>query len=176
MMCMWTIRVKFYHCGEIDSPNVLIVGDVNACPKHNFGEVLSQFCLEHELKISDKIVLPADSFTYVTDTHGKCSWLDHLHSSKSAHGSIQNTELLHQFILSDHRPVAVIIKTTVLPQTYFVITRHNMRNIWTGTKPHSNKNWNINRLARSGSQKYPYLKNVPHVTILCAKTNSTFTC
>ena len=47
---------------EIDSPNVLIVGDINACPNNNFGVLLSQFCLEHELKISDKINLPADSF------------------------------------------------------------------------------------------------------------------
>jgi len=35
---------------------------------------------------------------------------------KSAHYSIQNIEILHQFILSDHTPVATTIKTTVLPQ------------------------------------------------------------
>ena len=93
-------------CDEIDSPNVLIVGDFNACPNNNFGILLSQFCLEHELKISDKINLPANFFTYVNDTHGTCSWLDHVVSSKSAHDPIQNTEILHQFILSDHRPVA----------------------------------------------------------------------
>jgi len=69
-------------CDEIDSPNVLIVGDFNACPTNNFGVLLSQFCLEHELKISDKINLPADSFTYGIDAHGTCSWLDHLVSSK----------------------------------------------------------------------------------------------
>jgi len=44
--------------------------------------------MELELKISDKINLPADSFTYVSDTHGTCSWLDHVVSSKSAHDSI----------------------------------------------------------------------------------------
>jgi len=64
-------------CNDLDSPNVLIVGNFNACPNNNFGVLLSQFCLEHELKISDKINLPADSFTYVSDTHGTCSWLDH---------------------------------------------------------------------------------------------------
>jgi len=45
-----------------------IVGDVNTCPNNNFGELLSQFCLENELKISDKIILPVDSFIYVSDT------------------------------------------------------------------------------------------------------------
>ena len=90
-------------CDEIDSPNIFIVGDFNSCPNNNFGELLSQFCLEQELTISDKINLPADSFTYVSDTHGTCSWLDHVVSSKSAHDSIENIEILHQFILSDHR-------------------------------------------------------------------------
>jgi len=82
-------------CDEIDSPNIFIVGDFNSCPNNNFGELLSQFCLEHELKISDKYNLPVDSFTYVSDTHGTCSWLDHVVSSKSAHDSIQNVEILH---------------------------------------------------------------------------------
>ena len=82
-------------CDDTDSPNVFIVGDFNACPKNIFGELLSQFCLEHELKISDKIILPVDSFTNVSDTHGTCSWLDHVVSSKSAHDSIQNIEILH---------------------------------------------------------------------------------
>jgi len=92
------------------------VGDLTACPNNNFVELLSQFCLEHELKISDKIILPVDSFTYVSDAHGTCSWLDHVVSSKSAHDAIQNIEIVHQFIFSDHRPVAATIKTAVLPQ------------------------------------------------------------
>ena len=59
---------------------------------------------------------PDNSFTYVSDTHGTCSWLDHVVSSKSAHDSIENIEILHQFILSDHRPVAATIKTSAIPQ------------------------------------------------------------
>ena len=92
------------------------MGDLTACPNNNFGELLSHFCLEHEFKISDKIILPVDSFTYVSDAHGTCSWLDHVVSSKSAHDAIQNIEIVHQFIFSDHRPVAATIKTAVLPQ------------------------------------------------------------
>ena len=103
-------------CDEIDSPNVLIVGDFNACPNNNFGVLLSHFCLEHELKISNKINLPADFFTYVSDTHGICSWLDHVVSSKSAHDSTPNIAILHQFILSDHRTVAATIKTAAISQ------------------------------------------------------------
>jgi len=94
------------------------MGDFNAGPNNNFGELISQFCLEHGLKKSDKIILPIDSFTYVSDTHGTCSWLDHVvpSKSKSAHDSNQNIKILHQFILSDHRPVAATIKTAAIPQ------------------------------------------------------------
>jgi len=121
----WVHRKISTLCNETDSPNIFIVGDFNAYPNNNLGEMLSQFCLEHELKISDKIILPVDSFTYVnvSDTHGTCSWLDHAVSSKSAHDSIQNIEILHQFILSDHRPVAATIKTAAIHlKTYSVIT------------------------------------------------------
>jgi len=51
------------------------------------------------MKLSDEIMLPADSFTYASDTRGSCSWLDHYVSSKSAHNSIQKIEILHKFIL-----------------------------------------------------------------------------
>ena len=127
----------------LHSPNVFIVGYFNACPKSNFGELLSDFCLEHELKISDKIYLPVDSFTYVNDTHGTCSWLDHVVSSKSAHDSIQNIEILHQFILSDHRPVAATIKTAALPQ-----------NILCDNKTQHEKNMNWNKATQQQTLKY----------------------
>ena len=86
-------------CDEIDSLNVFIVGYLNACPKNNFGQLLSLFYLEHEMKPSDEIMLTADPFSYVSDTHGSCSGLDHCVSSESAHDSIQNFETLHQLIL-----------------------------------------------------------------------------
>ena len=116
-------------CDEIDSPNVLIVGDFNACPNNNFGVLLSQFCMEHELKISDKINLPADSFSYVSDTHGTCSWLDHVVLSKSAHDSIHNIEILHQFILSDHRPGAATTKTAAISQNLLCDNKTNQEKI-----------------------------------------------
>jgi len=130
-------------CDEIASPNVFIVGDFNACPNNNFGELLSQFYLEHELKISDKIILPVDSFTYVSDTHGTCSWMDHVVSSKPAHDSIQNIAILHQFILSDHRLVAATIKTAALPQ-----------NILCENKTHHEKNMNWNNATQQQKPKY----------------------
>ena len=119
------------------------MGDFNACPNNNFGELLSQFYLEHELKISDKIILPVDSFTYVSDTHGTCSWMDHVVSSKPAHDSIQNIAILHQFILSDHRLVAATIKTAALPQ-----------NILCENKTHHEKNMNWNNATQQQKPKY----------------------
>jgi len=40
------------------------------------------------MTLSDDIMLPADSFTYVSDSHRSCSWLDQYVSSTSAHDSI----------------------------------------------------------------------------------------
>jgi len=163
-------------CDETESPNLFIVGDFNACPNNNFGKLLSQFCLEHELKTSDKIILPVDSFTYVSDTHGTCSWLDRLVSSKSAHDPIQNIEKLHQFILSDHRPVAATIKTAAIPQ-----------NLLCDNKTQLDKNMNRNKATQQQKLKYqqaskiwlpkiPLFEELPHVTILCAKNKNTLTC
>jgi len=73
--------VKFQHSGdETNSPNVCTVGNFNTCPKKNFGELLFPFCSEHDIRQSNEIMLPVDSFTYVSDIHGSCSWLD-LHIS-----------------------------------------------------------------------------------------------
>jgi len=85
--------------------------------------------LEHELKLSDEIMLPANSFIYVNHTHGTCSWLDHLVSSKSAHDSIQIIEILYQFILSDNRAVAATIKATALPQNLVCDKTKHEKNI-----------------------------------------------
>jgi len=54
-------------------------------------------------------------------------------SSKSAHNSIPNIEILHQFILSDRRPVAATTKTTALPQNILCDNK---------TQHDKNTNWN----------------------------------
>ena len=60
-------------------------------------------------------------------------WLDHVVSSKSAHDCIHNIEILHQFILSDHRPVAATIKTAATSQNLLCDNK---------TKHEKNMNWN----------------------------------
>ena len=52
-----------------------------------------------------------------------------------------------------------------------IMTNH--RKMLTVTKSHTNKNWNINWLERSGFHKYPYFNNLPHVTTLCVQTTNT---
>ena len=86
---------------------------------------------------------PDNSFTYVSDTHGTCSWLEHVVSSKSAHDSIQNVEILHQSILSDHRPVAATIKTVAIPQ-----------NLLCDNKTQHEKNMNWNKATQQQKLKY----------------------
>jgi len=75
--------------------------------------------------------------------------LDHLVSSKPAHDSIQNIEILHQFILSEHRPVAATLKTTTLPQ-----------NILCDNKTQHEKNMNWNKAAKQQKLKYQQASKV----------------
>jgi len=94
-------------CYEIDSPNIFIVGEFNACPKNFFVNFHPNSAWNMNWKC--QITYASSWFfhlLYVSDTRGTCSWLDHLVAIKSAHHSIQNIEILHQFILVDHRPVS----------------------------------------------------------------------
>jgi len=109
----------------------------------NFGELLSQFCLEHELKISDKIILPVDSFTYVSDTHGTCSWLDHVVSSKSPHDSSETLKYYTNSFSLITGQVAATIKTAALPQ-----------NILCDNKTQHEKNMNWNKVTQQKKLKY----------------------
>jgi len=76
----------------------------------------------------------------------------------------------------DLRPVAATIKTAALPQNLLCDnkTQHEKNMNW--SKATQQQKLKYQQVARSGSQKYPYLKNLPHVTMLCAKTNDTLTC
>ena len=52
--------------------------------------------------MSDNIILPTDSFTYLSDAHGSTSWIDHCASKSSAHEAIESIKILQKLIISDH--------------------------------------------------------------------------
>ena len=78
-----------------------IIGDFNASYNNMFDPLLNSFCQDFNLTMSDEAMLPKKFFTYVSDVHNTCSWIDHCVSSCAAHTSITNIEVLHDFITSD---------------------------------------------------------------------------
>ena len=64
--------------------------------------MLDTFCDDYDVLVSDYEMLPNETYTYISDSHISCSWIDHCVSTKAAHASISHMEVLHNFILSDH--------------------------------------------------------------------------
>ena len=95
---------------------VHIVGDFNACFKRKtlFGKELITLCDENHLIISDSVLLPRDSFTFLSDAHHSTSWIDHCVSSPLAHQRICDMDIRYEFQSSDHYPLMFTIHVPVL--------------------------------------------------------------
>ena len=68
---------------EFRFPYVYICGDLNAnlLQTSRFGKEFRKVCSDNNLIISDELMLPADTFTFVSACHGSTSWLDHVVST-----------------------------------------------------------------------------------------------
>ena len=66
--------------------------------------------------MSDKEFLPDNSFTYISDAHSTCTWIDHCICSSSAHNSINSIKILYDHLLSDHHPLTVCFNGDSLPK------------------------------------------------------------
>ena len=88
-----------------------MIGDFNANLKTDsrFGKELLRFCNVHSLSISDKMLLPSDTFTIISSSHGTTSWLDHILTTTSGHSIIRDLFILTDFITSDHLPISFSI-------------------------------------------------------------------
>ena len=53
--------------------------------------------MDNSFSISDELLLPADTFTFVSSSHGSTSWLDHVLSITSGHALV---EILFHLIIS----------------------------------------------------------------------------
>ena len=98
---------------DIDSPYIWVLGDFNAHigeSPTNFGNHLSKACEENDLTISDKLLLPSNSFTFISDMWDSTSWLDHCISTKTAHDLIQNMRIEYDLAAQDHIPVSFELK------------------------------------------------------------------
>ena len=101
-------------CEAQQSSNLCIVGDFNANKGSTCGQFFNNFCKEQGYIISDRSILPSNTFTYLSDSYHTTSWLDHCISS-SVHKSIKNISVLYDYITSDHRPLSITFFCNLLP-------------------------------------------------------------
>ena len=67
--------------------------------------------------LSSKVLLPADSFTLVSEAWGSVSWLDHIVSSSDFHNCIKTVSIDHDLSDADHIPAIMDISLDYIPGT-----------------------------------------------------------
>jgi exonuclease III len=93
---------------ECKTSRIVAVGDFNAKVDTKFESELLKFVNSCHMKISDYAEFGrlSDVFTYVSDSHGTTSWLDHYISSHFAQSMISDLAVLNKVPSSDHLPLA----------------------------------------------------------------------
>ena len=104
---------------ELSSTTVIITGDYNANinkTDSNNGKQLIQFCDEFNYMFASKLMLPNDTYTYVSEAHGTTSWLDHCISSSDGYDIICNMNVWHEYCQNDHIPLAFELDWALAPE------------------------------------------------------------
>ena len=99
----------------------VITGDWNANLREGgnslFAKHMVQLCDDNGFILSSKVLLPADSFTHVSEAWGSVSWLDHIVSSSDFHNCIKTVSIDHDLSDADHIPVRLDISLDDIPGT-----------------------------------------------------------
>ena len=107
----------FIHKNQCTS--VYVIGDMNADLSDGqslFAKHMLQFCDDNKLKISNQLLLPADSYSYISEPWHTTSWLDHCISTADAHAAVQSMEILYGASMTHHVPIAMTLEVESLPE------------------------------------------------------------
>ena len=104
---------------DINTSSFLIIGDWNANLRNTgqnmFAKFMIDFCNDHSLQISSQLLLPKDSFSYISDSWGTKTWLDHAFASYGCHESISSMCIGYDIAQDDHMPVLMTLDVVKLP-------------------------------------------------------------
>ena len=114
-------RLGFINSFISDHPSscIFIVGDMNSDLSDNnsmFAKHIVQFCEDNNLILSSQLLLPSNSFSYISEAWNSTSWLDHCISTADAHASISSMEIVYDAAFYDHVPVGMTIECESLPE------------------------------------------------------------
>ena len=85
--------------------HILAIRDFNANTKGNvsrFGQELLCYCNNENLIISDSVLAPLDSFTFLSEAHGSVSRLDHIVSTNSLYTITDNIRIGYNYVSSNY--------------------------------------------------------------------------
>ena len=104
---------------DLPSTSFMIVGDWNANLKTGgnslFGRLMVEFCNDNNLIISDTMLLPESSYTYISESSESTTWLDHIVSSIDIQNAISNISIAYDATDADHIPMTMRIKLELTP-------------------------------------------------------------
>ena len=66
--------------------------------------------------LSSELLLPANTFTYLSERWESTSWLDHCVSTSDGHNVIQSIDVLYSVCTSDHIPICIDVSLELVPQ------------------------------------------------------------
>ena len=128
---------------KFPSPHIFICRDFNANIQHpsSFGKELIGVCESNTLCISDKVLLPNDTYTFISSSHSATSWLDHILSTSSGHSLLQDVHVKGDYISSDHLPLCFnVILNNAIECVYDSSSDENNNNMssfnWNGATDH----------------------------------------
>ena len=78
---------------------------------------LVQLCEDNKRILSSQLLLPANSFTYVSEAWHTTSWLDHCFSTADAHASISSMAIQYDASMYDHVPFTLTVECECLPES-----------------------------------------------------------
>ena len=112
---------------SVSFDEVLLTGDFNSSPfgRGPFFQELSNFATAFDLKFSDIVDLPADSFTYIgRPPHIPLTWLDHTLTSNL--DIINNNAILYDLALDDHIPISFDLTFTNVNSQFPMNSDHDV--------------------------------------------------
>ncbi|KAJ8737185.1 hypothetical protein PYW07_000456 [Mythimna separata] len=110
------------------------LGDFNANIGNMFYKELCCYCKDQDWICADLNMLgeSSNTFTFLSEAHGTCSWLDHCVVTMAAYNIIKNIKVVTDVSWSDHFPLviecdlSVIVSKTTLNNNEYV----NNRTVW----------------------------------------------
>ena len=116
---------------EESSTNCLcFIGDFNVDPHRPKYAQLQQMCVDHDLCIVDAELLPAHTFSYISDSHHTTSWLDHAVMNAACRALVHSIDVKYTVTVRDHMPLCVVLKCVPAAVSDECCTVFRARPLW----------------------------------------------